>query len=482
MSTASSNVESRGGTASLRDFAIVWIAAVGFGVLAGLLSWVSRGWTTAAMVVAVLALGALYVRILGLRVGLVSLLVATSVIDHFTFRAGPIDLRPEEIAGLGALLAIAAMMVHERDVSWLRPNLPEVILGAWFVCSILSSLLASPDRRLSAKIIALVAVCSLGFLLPRRILAGDRSAENLETVTRWLLIVFATEATYGSLAYLLHVFGPTIAIAPNPASGHLGAYGTLWEQNVFGAFAAAGAVAWSYLGPSRFRHAWIGITACVGGLIDSVTRTAWLVAAAMAALGIVLPGLRRRLELAALGSGALASLGVIGATLAVDRFGSYTVPVAGLTPGRGGLLDAILNLVDVVGRITQLNPIMNDIRGHLFLGRGTASFEALHVVKGVPEHVASLALLVLNDTGLLGLALFIAFAIAIFVRAWSRRSSAYVVAFGQVALVIGLTNLATETTELMIGWLLIGVLMAACESASEAIRRSPSTGGDVSPT
>ncbi len=434
------------------------------------------------MVVAVVALGALYVRILGMRAGLVVLLIVTSVIDRFTFRAGSVDLRPEEIAALGALLVIAAMRIRARDASWPRPNLPEVLLAAWLACSILSSLLASPDRRLSAKIIALVAVCTLGFFLPRRILAGDRSAENLETVTRWLLIVFATEAAYGSLAYLLHVFGPTIAIAPNPASGHLGAYGTLWEQNVFGAFAAAGAVAWSYLGPRRFRHAWIGITACLGGLVDSVTRTAWLVAAAMGALGIALPGLRRRLELRALGSAALASLGVIAATVIVDRFGSYTVPVAGVTPSRGGLLGAILNLVDVVGRLNQLSPIMGDIRGHLILGRGTASFEALHAVKGVPEHVASLALLVLNDTGLVGLALFIGFAIAIFVRVWSRRSSAYVVAFGQVAVVVGVTNLATETTELMIGWLLIGVLMAACDTASATISGPLSSGGRESPS
>ena len=478
----SANTVSLGRFARVRDVAVVWVAGVGFGVLAEVLSWASRSWTTAAMVLAVVALGALYVRILGVRAGLVVLLIVTSVIDRFTFRAGPVDLRPEEIAALGALLAIAVIRFRERDVSWLRPNLPEILLGAWFACSIVSSLLASPDRRLSAKIITLVAVCSLGFLLPRRILAGDRSAQNLENVTRWLLIVFATEAAYGSLAYLLHVFGPTIAIAPNPASGHLGAYGTLWEQNVFGGFAAAGAVAWSYLGPRRFRGAWIGITACLGGLIDSVTRTAWLVAAAMGALGIGLPGLRRRLELRALGSAALASLGVIAATVAVDRFGSYTVPVAGVTPSRSGLLGAILNLVDVVGRLNQLSPIRDDIREHIILGRGTASFEALHVVKGVPEHVASLALLVLNDTGVVGLALFIGFAIAILVRAWSRRSSEYVVAFGQIALVVGVTNLATETTELMIGWLLIGVLMAACDGASGTISASLSSGGGASPT
>src|SRR5260370_32451080 len=151
----------------LRDAAIVWIAGVGFGVLAGFLSWASRSWTTAAMVVAVVALGALYVRILGMRAGLVVLLIVTSVIDRFTFRAGPVDLRPEEIAALGALLVIAAMWVRERDVSWLRPNLPEILLGAWLACSILSSLLASPDRRFRPRILPPGALCPLGVFFPR---------------------------------------------------------------------------------------------------------------------------------------------------------------------------------------------------------------------------------------------------------------------------------------------------------------------------
>src|SRR5258708_24219007 len=126
-----------------------------------------------------------------MRAGLVLLLIATPVIDGFTFRGGSVDLRPEEIAALGALLVIAAMRIRERDASWPRPNLPEVLLAAWLACSILSSLLASPDRRLSAKIIALVAGCTLGFFLPRPLLARDRSAPNLQTVTRRLLVRFA---------------------------------------------------------------------------------------------------------------------------------------------------------------------------------------------------------------------------------------------------------------------------------------------------
>jgi len=50
---------------------------------------------------------------------------------------------------------------------------------------------------------------------------------------------------------------------------------------------------------------------------------------------------------------------------------------------------------------------------------------------------------------------------------------------GQVALVIAITNIATETLELMIGWLLIGLLLAALDVAGERSRQ-PATQPDLS--
>jgi hypothetical protein len=448
--------------ASRFDDVTVWGAGLGLALLLGLLA--GRAWAAPVMAAAVLAVGAYYVRVLGMQVGLVVLLIVASVADHFTFPAGPVALRAEQIAALGALIAVVVMRVRVGGTAWLKPNLAEGMLVAWFACNVISSLLASPDRRLSLKILVLIGACSLGFFLPRRLLSGPQAGEKLETVIRWLLLAFATEAAYGALTYTLHVFGPTISLSRNPASGHLGAYGTLWEPNVFGAFAAAGAVAWVYLGRGRFKRPWLGLVACAAGLFDSVTRAAWLVAALGGALGVSLSGLRRRVHIRMLAMGALGSMAVIVATIAVEQIGTYTIDPPAATRGRG-LLAAILNLVDVVGRYNQLNPVLGDINGHILLGRGTASYEALHVVAGIPEHVASLPLLVLNDTGLIGLALFAGFVGAVLSRTWSRRGVAIVAGLGQVGVVVGLTNLATETTELMIGWLLIGLLVAAVDHA-----------------
>jgi hypothetical protein len=451
----------------------IWAAAVVYALLLGLLAAIGQTWTAFVMVAAVLALAAFYVSTLGFQVGLVLVLVVSAMANHFTVRFGPVDIRAEEIAAIAALGAFAFIRYRAGDITWMRPSSTELLLGAWLAWGILASLVDSPDRRLSAKYALLYAVCILGLLLPRRLLAGQGATERMDTVIRWLLVIFATEATYGSIGYLLHVFGPTIAISPNPASGHLESFGTLWEPNVFGAISAAGAVAWVYFGPARFRNAWIGLALCMSGLVDSLTRAAWLAAGAIGALGIALPNLRRRIDLVMGGWGLLAGLLAAGALLLVDAVGSYTVPVPHLgqapPPRHSGVFGALLNMTDFVGRINQVGFVWDDIHHDVIFGRGLGSFLVLHQdPPGTPEHVASLPLLVLNDTGIVGVVLFAAFAVTIFVRVWRRRQDALVAGLGQVALLLVLANLATQTSELMIGWLLIGILIAAAEFAPAA--------------
>ena len=447
----------------------VWLAGVGLALFLGLLAWRARSWAAPLAVIAVLLVGAYYARVLGFQVGSVVLLIVTSIEDRFTFPVGPVALRAEQVAVLFAGAVLIAAVVRRPRKELLRPSLAEGFLLAWFVLGLGSSLIGSPDPRLSAKNLALLAVTFVVVFLTRRLLAGRQAAEQMEAVVRWLLIAFATEAGYGTLAYLVHVLGPTISISPNPASGYLSAYGTLWEQNVFGAYCAAGLVAWAYLGPRRFRHAWLGLALCVGGLADSLTRAAWLAAATVGGLGLVLGGLRQRVDGRVLAHGSIAGLVLVAATLAVDRSGRYSVPIphtvgGGSTgPVATGFMAAIMNRVDLLGRLNQFGLVWDDLHGHLLFGRGTASFEFLHQGGGRPEHIASLPLLILEDTGLTGLALFAAFVVALFLKIWSRREIELVVALGQVGLVIAIANLATQTTQLMVDWLLIGLLLAAAE-------------------
>jgi len=450
---------------------VVWLAGVALVAFVGTLDlWAGRLATPLA-VLAVLAVGALYVRVLKLEAGLIVLLIVANLADHFTFSVGPVSIRAEQVAALGVLVILAGKGIRRRDVSMLVPRASEWLLLAWILLSALSSLLDSPDRRLSAKVLTLIAVSSLGFFLPRRVLSGHSASRQLEVVVTWMLIACASESAYGLLAYLLHVFGPSISIGPNPASGHLEAYGTLWEQNVFGAFAAAGAVAWVYLGPARFKQAWIGLALCTGGLVDSFTRAAWLASAAVGALGLALPRLRWRLDRPMVGVGLLGGLLIAISAVVVDQLGTYTVVVPGAPaqPPKHGFLLAIFNMTDFIGRLNQTAPVSSDIAGrYVILGRGTASFEVLHQVGGLPEHIASLPLLVLNDTGIVGLVLFAGFVAVLVARVWEQRQDDLVAGLGQAAIVVGLAVLATQTMELMIDWLLVGILVAATDVAGAA--------------
>jgi hypothetical protein len=457
----------------------VWLAGVALVAFLGTLDVWAGMLATPLAVLAVLAVGALYTRVLELESGLIVLLIVANLADHFTFSVGPFAIRAEQVAALGALVILAGKGIRRRDLSVLVPRACEWFLLGWIVLSALSSLLDSPDRLLSAKVLTLITVSTLGFFLPRRLLRGSAASRQLEVIVRWLLIAFASESAYGFLAYLLHVFGPSISIGPNPASGHLEAYGTLWEQNVFGAFAAAGAIAWVYLGPARFKRAWIGLALCAGGLVDSLTRAAWLAAVVAGALGLAVPRLRRRLDLPMVGTGLLGGLLIAISVLVVDRLGTYSVAAPGgpAQPPNHGVILAIFNMTDFIGRLNQTGPVWSDIAGrYVVIGRGIASFEALHQVGGVPEHIASLPLLVLNDTGIVGLLLFASFVVVLIARVWARRHDDLVVGLGQAAIVVGLAVLATQTTELMIDWLLIGILVAAADVAGAA-RSSPALRG-----
>jgi O-antigen ligase len=102
------------------------------------------------------------------------------------------------------------------------------------------------------------------------------------------------------------------------------------------------------------------------------------------------------------------------------------------------------------------------------LGNGTASYGERHPIAGQPEqHLANLELAVLNDTGAIGLLVFAAFGVAVARAAWRQRRDPTVAGLGAATLVIALTNTATETTELMITWLMLGLLLMAVDAASK---------------
>lgn len=450
---------------------VLLITSIALGIAMGEMTFAPRRLEVAGATVLVLLAAAVFVRVLGVRMGLLGLLIATCFIDRFTYPLGPVDIRGEQVAALLGL-GMVAYLVITRPGGWnlLLPNLPEALLGIWFALSLVSSLTAAPVVSRSVKEVALLLISSLGILLPRRLLDKARAAEQMDTTVKLLLLAFATAGVYGAGAWLAHVFGPTISISPNGVTGHYGGYGTLWEPNVLGAMSAAGVVAWAWLGPRYFRFAWLGIAACLAGTIVSFTRAAWVAVAVVLAISLF-GRLRQRANLKQLGLGLAAAAVIAVAVYGAEQSGEYYAAVvpgsAGGPPpaARGGLLALLINTADVFGRFDQVKLVLSDLSHRPLLGNGTFSYGEKYVYLGRPQHIANLELSVLNDTGVIGLLVFLAFAVALVYAAWRHRRDPIVAGLGMATVLIAITNMATETTELMISWLMLGLLLMAIDAA-----------------
>jgi O-antigen ligase len=451
--------------------AVLLITSIALGVAMGGMMFAPPRLEVAGAAVLVLLAAAVFVRVLGVRMGLLGLLIATCMIDRFTYPLGPVDIRGEQVAALLGLGLVAYLVITRRG-GWnlLRPNLTEALLGVWLALNLVSSLTAAPDVNRSIKGVGLLLVSSLGLFLPRRLLDKARAAEQMDMTVKLLLVAFATAGAYGTGVWLAHVFGPTISISAAGATGHLSAYGTLWEPNVLGAMCAAGAVAWAWLGPRYFRFAWIGIAACLAGTIVSFTRAAWL--AAVLVLAISLFGrVRQRDNLRHFGLGVAAAAVIALAAFGAEQVGEY-YPTGPINPSgpvvrvpSRGLWALLVNAVDVIGRVDQVRAVLSDVSHHPLLGNGTASYGELHQVNGRGEHIANLELNVLNDTGVIGLLAFLAFVFALAYAAWRHRRDPIVAGLGMATLVVAITNSATQTSELMISWLMLGLLLMAIDAA-----------------
>ncbi len=452
-------------------FAYVIATGIALGIAVSLLAATASHLAALGMVVAVAIAAGVLIWALGQRLGAVVLLVFCAFLVRYTFSLGRLDIRAEQVAAAIALGIVAYAMVRERSIRLARPDYAEIALVIWFVLGLAASLIFSLSKFDSVKVWALYVVSSLGLLLPRRLLSGH--AEELEGAVHWLLVAFAIESLYALAAYFLHLLGPTLAMSVN--RGQLSVYGTLWEPNVLGAVCAAGAIAWTFLGRRYFGSAWIGMALCASATVVSFTRTAWIALGLVLALKLIVPPLRR-MDMGAVGIAALATVIMIGLTLAAERVVNYYPGQAGYKPVTGSAIGGdIGNPADVQGRFDQIHQVLGDLKHHPILGGGMDSFGQHHVFEGAKQHVANLELLVLNDTGVLGTVAFAAVGLLIVLAFWRRRDDPLTLGLGAMVLVIAITNQATETLELLITWLLVGFLLSAVDAAPTGAKASART-------
>jgi O-Antigen ligase len=476
------------------------LAAFAGSALLGLVAASASPWAFPAAAVITLSIYAVFAWAFDARVGVLALLFLVCALDAFEFSAGPIFVRTEQIAAVIGFVVIVATRGAGRR--WWLPSALEWVLLIWFALNVLSSLIAAPQFGASMKVLVLMVLSSAGLLIPRRL---NLSQDGLHQAIRLQLLVFAGAAAYGLVALVLApILHSDFGMTFNRLTKQLVASGSLWESNVFGAYCASGAVAWALLGPRWFswRSTGLGLGLCFCGVLVSLTRASW-VALLLVAVIILVGPLRKKIEprsiwvaaamfgstlvLFSLAEGAgiysasggphrpdqaLAYIGPAKAT-STPSSGTGSTPlttpptatptptaISSPGPNLGGIVS---DPRDIVGRIQQAEVVFHDLRTHPFFGGGTASYGERYQFQGMQLWIASLPLRVLNDTGIAGFAVFVLFLTLIAATAWRARRDLLATTLGLILLLIFMTNLSTETLELMFTWLFIGVAVAASE-------------------
>jgi hypothetical protein len=488
-----------------RFWAAAGSALVG-AVLLGVTAASGAAWGFALAALITLSLYAVFAWASDVRTAALTLLILLCAVDAFEFKIASAFIRTEQMAAVVGLAVIVATRGGGRR--WWQPSALESVLVLWLALNVLSSVIAAPRLGESMKILALMTVSSAALVIPRRL---NLSRDQLSQAISIQLLVFAGAAGYGLLALLMHpITQSDFGLTFNRLTGQLVASGSLWESNVFGDYCAAGTVAWALLGPRWFGWRWtvLGLVLCGSGLLVSLTRAAW-VAFAIVAIVVGVSHIRRNLAYRSVGlaaallavtlflfslavaAGAYAAsggpnrpdqvLGVVGSPQVSPQpsAGAKATPSpsagSGSTPSpppsvpplrsspRPGLRGFVIDPRDVIGRIQQLQAVLYDLRRHPLLGGGTASYGERYQIRGMELWLASLPLRVANDTGIAGLCVLGLFLSLVAIKVWLGRRDLIAATFGLILLLVFITNLSTETLELMFPWLFIGVALACVE-------------------
>jgi glycosyltransferase involved in cell wall biosynthesis/O-antigen ligase len=407
---------------------------------------------------------------------LATLLLIASFLSGLAVKAGPLSIRPEQIAGV----AVAIALLSRRS----RAPIPRVALCAalWIGIGAVSGLFHPEPGRALEHTARLLATSVPLFALPA-LLASVEEAERTWDVFL-ALSVFA--CLIGLLALASHrLLETTWGVTAEKTLGFTHPHGTLLEPNLLGALSAAGALALLLRAFRRSSSSFTRGIAATGALVSlaallvSVTRAAWLALPA-AALGVALarrtgepsPRSRQRWPLAA-GLGLLILLAAV--LLAVPLFEGFRDARTGIA-GKIAVMAEPTADPNVAVRLRSYASALALFRESPLLGAGHGAMERNFGAEDrTLAWAGNLEIHLLADTGLAGLFVVLGLLAAVLAATLRRaRTAGSVEARGRalerlgVLLVLFLCAQATETTWLASFWVVLGLLLAAAPRSAPA--------------
>ena len=455
------------------------------------------------LVLALIVAPAVVLAALRWRRALLEALPFLAIVNGVPLRVGGVAIRVDQLAALALLIPLAASVVSGRRQ--LRLDVTTRWLAVLLALNVLASLVHSPARSYSLQQCAnLASAWSIYVVLVNFV----ETREELGRLFDRALWAALAASGIGVAAFVLGVSGFPLGgaevstIAVEHLTQAYGAYGTMFEPNIFGSFTGAYLVlalgVLAFTGPasveaSRLRLVRWTAVGCAAGLVLSFTRSAWL-----GAMGSVV---------------VLATLG--GRTRAV-RTSRVIVPVVVLLglvlvllllPGNAGTLlrFKLANLLNLGSQTMTLRVLtytlaLQQTLEHPIIGSGTFTFAPLVAQGGDFAQfenwrnlwIGNYLLLALHDTGVLGLVAWVGMLWSVLrrgVRATASAdpelgSSALTLTAAVASLLIPF--LATTGFSLGYPWLLIGLLgvtvrLAEVESVRPIAAPAPAAHEDPVP-
>jgi O-antigen ligase len=396
--------------------------------------------------------------------GALSLLIGTSVMPRYFVEIFGWKARPEHFAAaIVFILASVWLLAGKRQ---LHLQKIDYCVLAYVGLNFVSSAFTSPEPASTLRWALLSTLAILPYFLIRFLV---RDLATLRKVFRVFLIVALAESAYGILCYASHhAFGTTVGVEPGQYFLDVAApYGSMYEANMLGAYSACCALLCLslYLWNERYRVPYMfGFLLGLLGTILSFSRGALVALVASGAWIFWMTRRQRNVPSRKL-------IFLIPAVAIVLLLASASV--------RGVLQERISNLFSqglaeetTLTRYIVIFESLQEFPNHALLGSGTASLQlTFDWAKYIPEWagnpiwVGNVSVRILHDTGLFGLAAFLAFLVYLWrqIRTGLRTAIEVPMLIGLSAgaLVYSITFQSTDGTTLAFSWVHLGLLATA---------------------
>ena len=440
---------------------------------AGLLAWLGPRWVLAG---AAAALGLTIVVLTWPASGLWVLILAAGA-NRYELAIGGLSVYAEYLA----LVVVSALLAFDVLTGRRRWRWPPTLwpLLAWLVCGLVASLMHAPDTlnslALWTKLIIVVSIY----------LVTVNLAQTRVELAVWVqMLVGAGVAAFGLLTVVAwQRFHLDLGVVFK-TDGGIVPTGSQWEPNIFGSYCLAVALLALPLSlATRPRRSalvsWLALLLGLGGLIASLTRTAWIGFAVAGALGLAAWAWRRPWVALAAGAG----LGLAGICL-VSILGwsdlRFLLPQVDLSSS-GALAQRLATFANLStdGNVWVRQQILRHAlsvwQEHPWIGWGIGAYSQVYYYPNAnaTSWIPNLIVHQLYNTGILGLGSFL---LALALAGW-RGFQAWRQAHGRARAMLGglllaLVGLfvafqATEASWLAYFWIYLGLLEAAASPILE---------------